>query len=91
MVESKHTTPKSEFQVITASEEHFATIKELNDAVVELTSPMDLDRVKKLDELSAYHQVAVRTDGTVVAFIICFGPGVDYKKSGNHAWFNSRY
>ena len=51
---------------------------------------MDLERVRKLDSISPYHRVAVAEDGTVVAFLLCFGPKLDYE-SINYAWWNTRY
>ena len=90
MVEQQQISVNSEFKIFPATEEHFKTIKELNDAVVELTSPMDIERIKQLDKLSSYHKVVCQDDGTVVAFLLCFSPKSEYD-SENYQWYNQRY
>ena len=77
--------------MISATPVHFEEIVALNDTVVDLTSPMDLERLKRYHEVCVYHKVAVNGDGKVIAFIICFDASVNYKDSGNHTYFCDRY
>lgn len=71
-----------------ASETDFNSILGLNDVEVLQTSQMDLPRLRALDQLSAYHKVAV-LDGRVAAFILAIRAGMPYEND-NFAWFASR-
>jgi len=61
----------------------------INAAHVRHTSPMDLDRLRELDELSSYHKVA-EVDGEVAGFLLAMREGCAYRND-NYAWFSSRY
>ena len=67
----------------------FAAIELLNHSVVDLTSPMDAERIQQLDAMSSYHRVIVQ-DSQVVAFLLVLGPDCDYD-SMNYQWFDQRY
>ena len=71
-----------------ATETDFKSILGLNDVEVQQTSQMDLQRLRTLDQLSAYHKVAV-LDGRVAAFILAIRAGMPYAND-NFAWFASR-
>ena len=47
----------------------FAAIELLNHSVVDLTSPMDAERIQQLHAMSSYHRVIVQ-DSQVVAFLL---------------------
>ncbi len=72
-----------------ATPEDFSAIKALNDAVVALTSPMDVSRIASLHAISCYHRV-VEEGGTVSAFLLVFGPASGYD-SPYYQWFDQRY
>ena len=67
----------------------FAAIELLNHSVVDLTSPMDAERIQQLHAMSSYHRVIVQ-DSQVVAFLLVLGPDCDYD-SMNYQWFDQRY
>lgn len=67
----------------------FQTIVDINDVEVQHTSPMDIQRLRDLDHLSAYHQV-VEVDGKVVAFLLAMRENCPYQNE-NYAWFASHY
>jgi predicted GNAT superfamily acetyltransferase len=71
-----------------ARDSDFESILRLNDVEVQQTSQMDLERLRTLDHLSAYHKVAV-LGGRVAGFIIAIRAGVPYEND-NFAWFTSR-
>ena len=50
-------------------ESDYQAIVDINDAEVQYTSPMDIKRLRELDQFSAYHKVA-EVDGVVVAFLL---------------------
>ena len=67
----------------------FAAIESLNHSVVDLTSPMDAERIQQLHAMSIYHRVIVQ-DSQLVAFLLVLGPNCDYD-SVNYQWFDQRY
>jgi hypothetical protein len=67
----------------------FESILKLNDAEVQQTSPMDLNRLVALIEMSAYSRVAI-ADEQVVAFLIALREGALYQND-NYRWFASRF
>ena len=67
----------------------FVAIELLNHSVVDLTSPMDAERIQQLHAMSSYHRVIVQ-DSQVVAFLLVLGPDCDYD-SMNYQWFDQRY
>lgn len=71
------------------TEDDFANILQLNDAEVQQTSPMDLDRIRFLHGLSSFHQVAL-ADGRAAGFLLALREGAAYPND-NYAWFQSRY
>ena len=71
-----------------ACPDDFQSILALNEAVVELTAPMDRERLTLLDELSAYHRVYA-DGGQVLAFLLVFREGSAYD-SVNYRWFSKR-
>jgi predicted GNAT superfamily acetyltransferase len=76
------------FEIRDANEPDFESILRLNDVEVQQTSQMDLERLRVLDHLSAYHKVAV-VDGRVAGFILAIRSGASYSND-NFAWFSSR-
>lgn len=72
-----------------ATEIDFALILQLNDAEVAHTSPMDLDRLRYLDNISCFHKVAC-VDGQVGAFLLAMRHDAHYIND-NFAWFASRH
>jgi uncharacterized protein len=71
-----------------AQVEDFGTIVELNAAVVQQTSPMDLQRLHELAQLASHHTVA-EVDGRVAAFLLAMREGAPYQND-NYAWFAAR-
>jgi predicted GNAT superfamily acetyltransferase len=71
-----------------AASDHEAIIS-LNEAEVQQTSPMNLDRLKALIEMAAYCKVAV-VEGRVAAFLLALGNGAPYEND-NYSWFASRF
>jgi len=76
------------FEIRDAHQPDFESILGLNDVEVQQTSHMDLDRLRLLDSLSAYHKVAV-LDGHVVGFILAIRADAHYSND-NFSWFASR-
>ncbi len=72
-----------------ATSAHFARIVQLNDAEVQHTSAMPLDRLHELARLSSYFTVA-EVDGIVAAFLLAMRNGANYPNE-NFAWFAARY
>lgn len=60
----------------------------LNAAVVDVTSPMDVDRFAVLYELSALKLVA-EVNSDVVAFVMAMTDGTAYEND-NYRWFSAR-
>ena len=67
----------------------FTIIESLNHSVVNLTSPMDAERIQQLHAMSSYHRVIVQ-DSQLMAFLLVLGPDCDYD-SVNYQWFDQRY
>jgi predicted GNAT superfamily acetyltransferase len=72
-----------------AQAEDFDTIVELNAAVVQQTSPMDLARLHELAQLASHHTVA-EVEGRVVAFLLAMRERAQYQND-NYAWFAARF
>lgn len=66
-----------------------AAIVRLNLDSEHWLSPLDAQRLTRLDRASAYHRI-VDTDGKVAAFLLAFREGADYD-SLNYRWFAERY
>ncbi|HAP42579.1 MAG: hypothetical protein A2087_11315 [Spirochaetes bacterium GWD1_61_31] len=66
----------------------FAAIVALNSGEVRHTSPMDGARLRQLDALAAWHQLAV-LDGQPAAFILALRDHVAYRND-NYEWFAAR-
>ena len=67
----------------------FDSITKLNDAEVQKTSPMDLEKLTSLAQMSCYHKVAVM-GGHVAAFLLAMREGAPYQND-NYTWFSSRF
>ncbi|MGA7966109.1 MAG: GNAT family N-acetyltransferase [Gammaproteobacteria bacterium] len=76
------------FDMRDACESDFESILKLNDAEVQKTSQMDMDRLRLLDHLSSYHKVAM-LDGHVAGFTLAIRAGAHYPNV-NFSWFASR-
>jgi len=72
-----------------AKAEDFGQIVELNEAEVQQTSPMNLQRLKELTLLSSYHKVAM-ADGRIAAFLLAMRENAPYQNE-NYAWFAARF
>ena len=72
----------------TITESDFQAILRLNDAEVQQTSPMDMERLQSLVRMAAYCKVAT-VDGQVAAFLIALRDGAPYEND-NYMWFASR-
>ena len=72
-----------------AAEGDFPAIVELNAHEVQHTSPMDLERLRYLDSISACHKVAT-VDDAVAAFLLAMKDGCGYVND-NYEWFAARY
>ena len=72
-----------------ASAEDFGSIVELNEREVQQTSPMDLERLRELAQMSSYHKVAV-ADGRIAAFLLAMREDAPYRND-NYAWFAARF
>jgi hypothetical protein len=71
-----------------ALEADFARIVQLNETEVQYTSIMDAARLCMLDQLAAYHKVAI-VDGQVAAFMFAMRDGSNYINP-NFSWFAAR-
>ena len=67
----------------------FPVIESLNHSVMNLTSPMDAERIQQLHDISSYHRV-ITQDSLLTAFLLVLGPDCDYD-SVNYQWFDQRY
>lgn len=72
-----------------AVESDFVAILGLNEAQVQQTSPMDLDRLHLLVRMGSYCKVAI-VDGQVAAFLIALREGAPYQND-NYRWFAARF
>ena len=67
----------------------FDAIVALNEAAVQHTSAMDVQRLRNLHALSAYHKVAT-VDGQVTAFLLAMRENAPYPNE-NYGFFAARY
>lgn len=67
----------------------FAAIVRLNDAEVQHTSAMDIERLAYLESISCYHKIA-SVDGAVAAFLLAMRHDAPYIND-NFSWFAARY
>jgi predicted GNAT superfamily acetyltransferase len=72
-----------------AATSDYEAIISLNEAEVQHTSPMNLDRLKALVEMAAYCKVVV-VEERVVAFLLALRNGAPYENE-NYNWFASRF
>ena len=70
-------------------ESDFNSIVDLNESEVEYTSPMNIDRLRELDQYSSFHMVAEVRD-TIVAFLLAMREDCSYHNE-NYEWFSVRY
>jgi len=66
-----------------------AAVLALNEAHVELLSPLDIHRLWWLLDLAAHADMIV-ADDAVAGFVLAFAPGTAYD-SDNYRWFAERY
>ena len=71
-----------------AHQHDFAQIVQLNRIEVQHTSPMDLERLQYLDQLAAWHRVAL-IDGQFAGFLFAMRDGTNYVND-NFSWFAAR-
>lgn len=67
----------------------FASITALNEAAVQHTSAMDVQRLQNLHALSSYHKV-VTVDGVVAGFLLAMRENAPYPND-NYGFFAARY
>ena len=67
----------------------YPAILRMNEADVELLSPMDEEKLRRASELTELFQV-IEKDGKVCAFQMIYREGTDYW-SDNYKWFSERY
>jgi len=72
-----------------AVEADFGRIVELNEAVVDKTSPMAEDGLRELARMASYHKVAVAA-GRVAAFLLAMRESAPYVND-NFDWFSARF
>jgi predicted GNAT superfamily acetyltransferase len=77
------------FSLSDATTDDTPAILAMNDAVVDLTSPMDERRLADIVAYGAAVKVA-RYGDTVTGFLITLPPGCDYD-SINYQWFDARF
>ncbi|HEX5427019.1 MAG TPA: GNAT family N-acetyltransferase [Pedococcus sp.] len=70
-------------------EADLSTVLALNHAHVELLSPMDEARLRRLIGWACRSDV-IECDGLVAGFVLVFAPGTAYD-SPNYRWFTARY
>jgi predicted GNAT superfamily acetyltransferase len=75
-------------EIRTVAESDFESILRLNDAEVQQTSQMDLDRLLGLVHMATYCKVAT-VEEQVAAFLIALREGAPYEND-NYRWFASR-
>jgi predicted GNAT superfamily acetyltransferase len=79
----------SEIIIRNAEPADFATITALNEAAVQHTSAMDVQRLQNLYALSSYHKV-VTVDGVVAGFLLAMREKAAYPND-NYGFFAARY
>jgi len=72
-----------------AVDDDFPAIVELNAHEVKHTSPMDVERLRYLNSISAYHKVGT-VDDAVAAFLLAMKDHCGYVNE-NYEWFAARY
>jgi uncharacterized protein len=72
-----------------ANESDYDAIVRLNDAEVQHTSHMDVERLRYLDNISCHHKIAI-VDGTAAAFLLVMRNDAPYVND-NFSWFATRY
>lgn len=72
-----------------AGEEVLAEVLALNEAVEEMTGPMDAARLAVLIARAGFAEARLGPDGRVAGFLIGFEAGSDHD-SPNYAWFAER-
>ena len=72
-----------------ANESDFSGIVTLNEAEVQHTSPMDLNQLRFLAQISSYFK-AVRIKKELAAFLIALREDAAYEND-NYTWFSSRF
>jgi len=77
------------FLIRDSSELDHQTIVNINDVEVQYTSPMDVKRLRDLEQLSAYHRAAV-VESNIAAFLLAMGENCSYPNE-NYQWFSSLY
>lgn len=78
----------SEIVIRNAQQHDFASIVQLNQIEVQHTSSMDIERLRHLDLLAAYHRVAL-VDGQFAGFMFAMRDGTNYVND-NFNWFAER-
>ncbi len=78
-----------QIQIRNTTPQDYPRIVELNDAEVQHTSAMDVNKLSALADLSCYHKVAV-VDGRIAAFLLAMPENVAYQ-SENYVWFAARF
>jgi uncharacterized protein len=79
----------SEIIIRHAEPADFAAITALNEAAVQHTSAMDVQRLQNLHALSSYHRV-VTVDGVVAGFLLAMRENAPYPND-NYGFFAARY
>ena len=72
-----------------AEEKDYPAILELNEADVEMLSPIDEEILRRMSQLTALFQV-VEIEGTIAAFQMVYREGSSYW-SDNYKWFCNKY
>ena len=72
-----------------ARKEDFSEILRLNEESVHFLSPMDMEKLIRLDKESAFHKV-ITVDGEVRCFCLAFREGAPYE-SVNYRWFQDHF
>ncbi len=72
-----------------AIESDFDDILRLNTGAVQHTSPLDIERLRHLHELSSYH-VVVEAESSIAGFLLAMREGCLYGNA-NYAWFSARF
>jgi len=77
-----------EIVIRNAQQHDFARIVQLNQTEVQHTSTMDIERLRHLDLLAAYHRVAL-VEGQFAGFMFAMRDGTNYVND-NFNWFAER-
>ena len=76
-------------ELLNAREEHYEKILEYNEILVDVLSPMDMDKMLEMKEETSMFKVVVEND-KVCAFLMAFENGTSYD-SVNYKWFEKEY